>query len=256
MKALRTLFIVGMAGSGKSLLTGSLAQFFMDEDQNVITVNLDPGALSLPYNPDVDVRDEINVTDLMDRYGLGPNGALIMAADLIATKVDVLRESIEESKADYVIIDTPGQMELFAFRQSGPFIAANIAEEPKAVAYLFDAPFSSDPFNYVSNLFISAALYIRFMIPQVHVLTKIDMIPPNALDEILTWSEEEGGLEGAIESRLEGEAYVLSRDLLSTLANLEIASELIPVSAKTGEGLLNLSAVLTRIFSGGEEILR
>ncbi len=250
-----TAFIVGMAGSGKSLLTQCLAQSFMDREQDVITVNLDPGALTLPYSPDVDVRDRINVTDIMDKYGLGPNGALVYAADLIATEVDKIREDVAETKADYVIVDTPGQMELFAFRQSGTFIASRLSEGSKAVIHLFDAPFSSDPFNYVSNLFLSAALYTRFLLPQIHVLTKIDLVAPEKVEEVAGWFEEEESLEYAISERLSGETYILTRDLLSTLTQIDIFTELIPVSARTGEGFVNLTAALTRVFTGGEEVV-
>ena len=81
------VFIIGTAGSGKSLLTASFSEWLKMSKQNVTVVNLDPGALKLPYSPDVDVRNYVNVGDLMEKYGLGPNGALIMAADLIADEL-------------------------------------------------------------------------------------------------------------------------------------------------------------------------
>ena len=92
----------------------------------------DPGALKLPYSPDVDVRNYVDVGDLMEKYGLGPNGALIMAADLIADEIENLTRDIEEAHADIVLVDTPGQMELFAFRASGPYIVDELTKEPKA----------------------------------------------------------------------------------------------------------------------------
>jgi GTPase SAR1 family protein len=61
----------------------------------------------------------------MEEYGLGPNGALIMAADLIADQVEKISKEIEELQSDIVLVDTSGQMELFAFRASGPYIAAS-----------------------------------------------------------------------------------------------------------------------------------
>ncbi len=81
----------------------------------------------------------------MDEHGLGPNGALVMAADLIAEQIETLTSEIEELNADLVLVDTPGQMELFAFRASGPYIAKELTAEPKAIIYLFDSVFSITP---------------------------------------------------------------------------------------------------------------
>ena len=135
------VFILGTAGSGKSLLTSMLSNWLKVAKQDVATVNLDPGVMTLPYNPDFDIRDYINITKLMEEYRLGPNGALVVAADLIAEQVDTLGSAIEDMNADLVLVDTPGQIELFAFRASGPFIAKELTTELKAIVYLFDSVF-------------------------------------------------------------------------------------------------------------------
>jgi GTPase SAR1 family protein len=131
------VFIVGTAGSGKSLLTACLADWLKIQKQNVATVNLDPGVLTLPYTPDIDARDYVSVQRLMEEYKLGPNGALVMAADLIAEEAEELGREIRNLNSDMVIVDTPGQMELFAFRASGPYIVNELTKEPKAIIYLF-----------------------------------------------------------------------------------------------------------------------
>ena len=133
------VFIIGTAGSGKSLLTAAFNEWLKLSKQNVITVNLDPGVLTLPYTPEIDIRDYIKIEQLMEQYELGPNGALIMAADLIAEETDRLGDEIASFRPDIVLIDTPGQMELFAFRASGPYIASELTKEPKAIIYLFDS---------------------------------------------------------------------------------------------------------------------
>jgi len=247
------VFIIGTAGSGKTLLTASLTNWLKTQKQDVITMNLDPGVLTLPYTPDIDVRDYISVEGLMKQYGLGPNGALIMAADLIAEETNRLGGEIESLKPDLVLIDTPGQMELFAFRASGPYIAKELTKEPKAVVYLFDSVFSANPLNYVSNLFLSAALYNRFFIPQTHVLSKCDLLPQKDVDSVVDWSANPNKLEIAIEERLTGTRRLLSRDMMHAIHRLGLRFPLTPVSAKTNEGFINLNATLERIFSGGEK---
>ncbi len=247
------VFIIGTAGSGKSLLTASLNEWLKVGKQKTATINLDPGVLTLPYVPDIDIRNYINVNELMEKYGLGPNGALLMAADLIAEEAQKLGREIQDLKSDVVIVDTPGQMELFAFRASGPYIANELTKEPKAIIYLFDAVFSFNPLNYVSNMFLSAAVYNRFLVPQLHVLSKCDLLPPEEANRIVDWSANPKALEEEIEEKLSGTRRLLSRDMMHVIHRLGLRFLLIPVSAKTNEGLINLNTALERISAGGEK---
>jgi GTPase SAR1 family protein len=247
------VFIIGTAGSGKSKLTAAFSKWLKLSKQNVAVVNLDPGVLTLPYSPDIDVRDYVNVEDLMEKYGLGPNGALIMAADLIADEIEQVSKEIEELNSDIVLVDTSGQMELFAFRASGPYIASELTKEPKAIVYLFDAVFSVNPLNYVSNLFLSTAVYNRFFLPQVHLLSKSDLLPKEEADKIVDWSANSKALETSIEQELEGTKRLLSRNVMRAIYQLGLKFLLIPISAKTNEGMINFNTSLERILSGGEK---
>ncbi len=247
------VFIIGTAGSGKSLLTAALNDWFKVGKQKTATLNLDPGVSTLPYVPDIDIRNYINVYEIMEKYGLGPNGALLLAADLIAERAQRLGREIVDLNSDLVIVDTPGQMELFAFRASGPYIADEMTKEPKAIIYLFDAVFSFSPLNYVSNMFLSAAVYNRFLVPQLHVLSKCDLLPPEEADRIVDWSTNPRALEEVIEEKLSGTKRLLSRDMMRIIYRLGLRFPLIPISAKTNEGLINLNTALERIFSGGEQ---
>jgi GPN-loop GTPase len=246
------VFIIGTAGSGKSLFTAAFSEWLKMSKQDVAAVNLDPGVLKLPYSPDVDIRNYVDVGNLMEKYGLGPNGALILAADLIADEIENIARDVEATNADLVLVDTPGQMELFAFRASGPYIVNELTKEPKALVYLFDAVFSVNPLNYVSNMFLSAAVYNRFFQPQVHLLSKCDLLPKKETDKIANWSANPMALESAIET-LEGEKRLFSRNMMHAISQLGLKFLLTPVSAKTNEGLNNVNVVLERILVGGEK---
>lgn len=247
-------FIIGTAGSGKSLLTASYSEWLKLTNHDVIKVNLDPGVIELPYVPEVDIREYVKVDSIMKQYKLGPNGAQIMAADLIADHVEDINDEIEGYSADYVLVDTPGQMELFAFRASGPYIVNELTTEMKAIIYLFDASFSANPLNYVSNLFLATAVYNRFLIQQVHVLSKIDLLPEQLVEKILDWGTETSALEDAIDDQLTGTKRILSREITQVINRLGLIFRLIPVSAKESR-LIDLHGLLTRIFSGGEEVI-
>lgn len=248
------VFLVGMAGSGKSVLTSVYKDWLKLGDQNVICVNLDPGAGALPYNPDVDVRSYVSLEAIMQDYKLGPNGALVLAADLIGDHVEEIRGEIDEAGAEIVLLDTPGQIELFAFRESGPYITKGLGDGPKALVYLFDAPFCRNPTNFVSNMFIAAAVYNRLFQPQVYALTKIDLLQESEIERIQRWHEDPEVLQTALEAQIGREVSEIGKDLASAIWRTGIVYELVPLSAKSGNGIVELNATLTRILTGGEEL--
>lgn len=247
------VFAIGTAGSGKSRLTAAFSDWLRMSKQDVAIVNLDPGVTTLPYSPDVDVRDYVNVDKLMDEYRLGPNGALVMASDMIADEIEKISRDVEELQSDIVLVDTSGQMELFAFRASGPYITNELTKERKVIVYLFDAVFSINPQNYVSNLFLSAAVYNRFLIPQIHILSKCDLLLKEQVDKIVDWSSNKNALAEAIEQNLEGTKRLLNRRMMQTIYKLGLSFPLTPVSAKTNEGIINFNMALERMLSQGEK---
>lgn len=247
------VFIIGTAGSGKSRLTAAFGKWLQLSKQDVATINLDPGVSDLPYSPEVDVRDYVDIADLMERYHLGPNGALVMAADLVADRLEEITKEIEELQTDIVLVDTSGQMELFAFRASGPYIANELTKEPKAIVYLYDAVFSVNPLNYVSNLFLSSAVLNRFMLPQVHLLSKCDLLPKEEVDRIIDWSASKTALSAAIDQKLDGTKRLLSRNMMLAIYKLGLQSPLIPVSAKTNDGMINFNAAIERVLAEGDK---
>ncbi len=249
---MRMAFVVGMAGSGKSLLTGSFVEWLRQQDQDAVAVNLDPGALSLPYEPDVDVRAYVTVEEVMEKYGLGPNGAIIAAADIIATYVKELEAELDALAPDLAIVDTPGQMEVFAFRPSGLFIVENLTSWPKAIIYLFDACFSREPSNFVANIFLASAVYHRFFVPQVHALTKCDLVESSDVKRMVEWSSKPRALLDALETSLRGDRRLMVRDFVRAVCRTGASFPLIPVSSTTCQGFLNLNMALERVIAGGD----
>ena len=147
---MKAIFVIGTAGSGKSALTSRILQYYEKNSAFASVLNLDPGVESLPYTPDVDVRDYVDIVKLMKQYDLGPNGSMIMASDLIASKIDQIENQVSKVNPDYLIVDTPGQMELFAYRTSGPFFIQNINAEDKVNMFLYDATMITSPSNFIS----------------------------------------------------------------------------------------------------------
>ena len=93
---MKTIFVSGTAGSGKSLLTSKLNEYYTTNGSFAAILNLDPGVDTIPYTCDIDVRDYVDYVSIMQQYELGPNGAMVMANDLIASKIDDIQNDIQE----------------------------------------------------------------------------------------------------------------------------------------------------------------
>jgi GTPase SAR1 family protein len=248
---LNVIFVTGTAGAGKSLLTASLLSWYHEKSQNAIAVNLDPGVVALPYEPDVDVRTMIDLQEIMKNYSLGPNGALIFASDLIASKLSEIQDDIDASNADFVVIDTPGQVELFAFRESGPYVAKGLRADSKAVLFLIDSMLASSPTNFLSLLLLATSVHLRMELPMLQVLSKTD-ISKNAR-EIAKWSREPALFEESLSSTKGGDSYTFYTQVFRALKNSSISPGLYPVSGYTRDGFIALVGELSRIATGGEE---
>ena len=248
---MNVVFITGTAGAGKSLLTASLLSWYHEKSQNAIAVNLDPGVVALPYEPEVDVRTMIDLQEIMQKYSLGPNGALIFASDLIASKLPEIQDEIDASNADFVIVDTPGQIELFAFRESGPFVAKGLRADSKTALFLVDSMLASTPTNFLSLLLLATSVQLRMELPLLQVLSKTD-IARNA-KEIAKWSRDQTAFEESLSATKGGDSYTFYTQVFRALKNSSISPGLYPVSGYTRDGFIALVGELSRISKGGEE---
>jgi GTPase SAR1 family protein len=249
---MKAIFITGTAGSGKSLLSSRLLQWYKDNNAYPVALNLDPGAVNLPYEPDVDVRKYIDIATLMESYGLGPNGSLIMASDMVATKLEEIQNEVDELNPDYLIVDTPGQIELFAFRASGPYFALNLHADNKATIFTFDGMLVSSPINFVSISLLALSVKLRLKMTQINVLTKRDLV--DNLKNIMEWAGSTMALEHVLNSEKDAEYSLLTKDLARSMSKGGFAQGLIPVSSVTMSGMVNLAAGLARTLNLGEDV--
>ncbi|MEK6964748.1 MAG: ATP/GTP-binding protein [Thermoproteota archaeon] len=250
---MKTIFVTGTAGSGKSLLTSKIYEYYTRNGAFAAVLNLDPGVDSLPYTCDIDVRDYVDIVSIMRQYDLGPNGSLIMANDLIASKIDELQNEVDRTNPDYLLVDTPGQIELFAYRTSGPFFIQNLRSEEKVNIFLFDGSLITSPINFVSISLLATSIKLRLNVPTVNVLTKSDLIGEK-LKDVLSWSSSLRTLEEAVAKETDGDTYSLITNVLRGLNLSGFAQGLIPISNVTGEGIVNLEIALSRVINLGEEV--
>ncbi|MFX1363541.1 MAG: ATP/GTP-binding protein [Promethearchaeota archaeon] len=246
-------YFIGTAGSGKSTLTGEIKNYVINRDPEIsaITLNLDPGVKTMPYTPDIDIRDYIILEEIMEQYTLGPNGGLILASDLMVNYLDDLKEEIDDYNPDWIFVDTAGQLELFAFRETGPLIASTLGfgDIQRSVSFLFDSNFVLRPNGFISTLLLAASVQFRFQkIPLINILSKTDLIDDDQIDMIINWSQDFQALEDSTNEREKGLIRELSMLISEVFIQMGSTSELIPCSIKEESGLDYLFGHLQRVF--------
>jgi len=242
-----TVFFIGTAGSGKSTLVSALYNWLDDQGYDVGVVNLDPAAEYLPYTPDIDIRDRISARKIMKQFKLGPNASIIAAVDMVVTEAERIKEEMEVVGAPIYLIDTPGQMELFAFRQSGAYLVQKLSDVHSLVVYVADAVYVQSVDGFATTMLLALSSRIRFKKPQVLVVNKADLLSEEAITNIAQWAEDPDILLESIElPRYE-------KEILRSVANLGGFIEPIFVSAKTGEGLDKLYYQIQLHYTGGED---
>ncbi|MCD6512673.1 MAG: ATP/GTP-binding protein [Thermoplasmata archaeon] len=250
------IYIVGTAGSGKTYLTHAFNEWCHRQGYDSIAINLDPGVVTLPYEPEVDVREWISIDEIMKDYELGPNGAQVLAADMLALNIKTLEERIGEYRADYLIFDTPGQLELFVFRSTGKVIIDELGRENSILFYLMDPSMATTPASFVSQLMLSATTQFRLNLPLINVLTKKDIVDPSALKMILEWGENPDVLHEDLMIKNPTLFYQLSEGMINVIKETKALTNLIPVSSETWEGMEDLYSMIQHIFYGGEDLER
>ena len=212
---------------------------------------MDPGVRIIPYVPDIDIRDFIVLEEVMEEYGLGPNGGMILASDLMVNYLDDLKNEIDEYNADWVLVDTAGQLELFAFRETGPLIASSLGfgDIQRSVSFLFDANFVLRPNGFISTLLLAASVQFRFRkISQINVLSKSDLLDEDQIDMVVNWSQDFKALEESTSERESGLMRELSMNLSEVFVEMGSTVELIPCTIKQEDGLDLLFGYLQRVF--------
>lgn len=107
--------VMGPAGSGKSTYCATMVQHCEALNRSVQVVNLDPAAEHFSYSVMADIRELIEVDDVMEDNTLqfGPNGGLVFCMEYFANNFDWLENCLGHVEDDYILFDCPGQIELY-----------------------------------------------------------------------------------------------------------------------------------------------
>ena len=186
-------FVVGPAGSGKSTFCSTIISHITNgsstrvASDNVNLVNLDPAADYFDYVPSIDIKELINVQDVMDKSGCGPNGSLIYCMEYLLRNFDWLEEKLEELSLDYIIIDCPGQIELYMHYTIMKQIVDKLSNLGYSICgvYILDSQFTQDIPKFYSGVMSTMSTMIQMEIPFINILSKMDLIDTKQTDKVL-----------------------------------------------------------------------
>jgi len=250
----RNLYFVGTAGSGKSTLVHAFRLWLNNQGHEPVTLNLDPGAEDLPYAPDIDVRDWVRTSDVMESEGLGPNGAQIAAADLVAIHAGEIAETLSTFEGPYVLVDTPGQIELFTFREAGTAVIDAFGREDSIIVYLNDPGLVRGASGFVSSILMSATTQFRHNLPFVNILSKADMLSEDELEKVVKWSVDPYALYEALFEDGTTSKTLLDVEFLKGMESIGLYRRVVPVSAELLFGLDEVYNQVQQVFEGGEDL--
>jgi len=250
---MRNMYFVGTAGSGKSSLVQAYKEWLDVHGIDSITLNLDPGADTLPYVPDIDIREWIDLQEVMDEYSLGPNGAQVVCADLMAMNIEKLVDALSTFKTNYVLIDTPGQLELFAFRESSNITVDALGKERSMLVFLADPMLCRTPNGFISNVMLSSIVQFRLQMPMINILSKSDVLEEDDLERTLSWFSDPDALYGDMLDSDSDPQTVIGMELFKAMENISVFGDIRAVSSKDDKGMEELYAAAQQAFFGGED---
>jgi GTPase SAR1 family protein len=244
-------------------------------------INLDPAVHHVPFTPNIDIRDSVNYKEVMKQFNLGPNGGILTSLNLFSTKIDQVigllekrtkpAEPVKEAEqttvefmtnsgkdkaatpaqqqqVKHILVDTPGQIEVFVWSASGEILLSSLASTfPTVIAYIIDTPRTTSTSTFMSNMLYACSILYKTKLPMILVFNKTDaqdaefakkwMTDFDAFQTALR-DEEEGGTFGG-DGVGGGSGYMgsLLNSMSLVLEEFYKHLSVVGVSSMTGDGV-------------------
>ena len=243
-------------GSGKTTFMQRINSYLHSKREPPYVINLDPAVRSVPFESNIDIRDSLDYKEVMKEYNLGPNGGILTSLNIFATKIDQILNILEKrtspntenSKAKpigRIIVDTPGQIEVFVWSASGSILLDSLASSfPTVIAYIIDTPRTSSTSTFMSNMLYACSILYKTKLPMILVFNKTDVKDAEFAKEWMTDFEAFQAALRSEDNRNSGESGSGSGYMSSLLNSMSLMLEefyrhlsVVGVSSMTGKGM-------------------
>ena len=228
------LIVLGMAGSGKTTFVEKLEEEIANKDKESYIINLDPAVLDTLYEPNLDIRDTVKYKEVMVSNNLGPNGAILTCLNLFSTNIDKAISLLEPKQdLDFIVIDTPGQLEVFSWSASGKLIADSFSLIfPSILIYIIDMPRCKNPNTFSSNMLYALSIMYKMKLPLLIAFNKADIAKDS---KVIEWMNDYDSLSKVLKKN-DDYMSTFSSSLSLLLNEFYKTIKFVKVSSKTGEG--------------------
>ncbi|KAL3318933.1 GPN-loop GTPase 3 [Cichlidogyrus casuarinus] len=173
--------VIGPAGCGKSSYCSLMQKHCHTIHHECKVVNLDPAAEYFDYEPDVDIRELIELDDVMmdDELKLGPNGGLVYCLEHLVQNLDWLDKEMGEDECDYFLFDCPGQIELYSHLPIMPKLVEYFQRKWDfrfVSVYILDARFLVDSSHLLAGMLSAMSAMLVLGTGHVNIMSKMDLL--------------------------------------------------------------------------------
>ncbi|CAE7605913.1 gpn3 [Symbiodinium sp. KB8] len=245
--------VMGPAGTGKSTYCKLIQEHCQNLGRAVHVVNLDPAAEEFGYEVSFDVRDLISVQDVMEELEYGPNGGLIFCMEYLLDNMEWLDEALDSfGDDDYLLLDCPGQIELYSHLPIMKTVAKHLADRDFRVVgvYLMDALFVTDAAKLLAGNLAALSAMVAMETPHINVLTKCDLVQSD-LSTVLMPSGKE--LAGALSDRTPPKYARLNRAFATLLDDYNMVS-FVPLDATDEDSVGYALGMVDQAIQYGEDM--
>jgi GTPase SAR1 family protein len=237
-------------------------------------VNLDPAVRRVPFESNIDIRDSVNYKEVMKQYHLGPNGGILTSLNLFSTKIDQVMAILEKrclppppppsapdadaaapaaptasatvaaaaATPSHIIVDTPGQIEVFVWSASGNILLSSLASSfPTVIAYIIDTPRSTENTStFMSNMLYAISILYKTKLPMILVFNKTDVkSEEGAVDWMRDFESFQAAVQREEDDQREGGGYMgpLLNSMSLVLEEFYNHLSVVGVSSMTGDGI-------------------
>lgn len=217
--------VMGPAGVGKSSYCKTMQDHCAATNRRLHVANLDPACEGFDYDASFDVRDLVNLDEVMEEFGYGPNGGLVHCMEYLLQNSEWLKEELDNfGDDDYILLDCPGQVELYSHLP----IMHNLAKQitmwghSTVAVYLLDALYVLEPTKFIPGCLLSLSCMLQLELPHINVVTKCDIADKEQLEKILDC--EGAGMINALDTSATGRLRGLTEAMSTVIDDYMLVS--------------------------------